>query len=1166
MSFGERRGPSLRFNEESLVDQYVKDDDLRVQRRLSRPACFLAPNRVVHPPSWLGHLPFAFWIVDVLRPRTLVELGAHTGNSYSAFCQAADLFKTGSACYAVDTWEGDPQAGYYGDEIYNDLAAHHDPRYGSFSRLLRMTFDAAADHFAPGSIDLLHIDGLHTYDAVRCDFETWLPKMSRRGVILFHDVNVRKDDFGVWKLWEEISADRPHFTFLHSNGLGVLGVGDEFPDDVRWLFGAQDDAGEIRDFFERLGRTPVLTEALDNVSKSKRHLETEVAQVRAALDGVVDHNGALKNMLASKDGDIAALQSALADMQAGRDAVLAERNETVAIRDRDIALIQGWLQEHQAEVGRLAAENTALASQNAEKEQAVAAHLADIAAHQDAVRHYRSVVDALYASTSWKVARPVRALGRIKAQFERFYRSRRHDIALEPMHDVKPVGDGFESTGGDPAFRLRSHRGAMPGGWCIVSYRIVNSSAPLIPSLYVDDGSGFSELRTIRLPAGATGLVQQLVLLPPSIAGLRFDPTNRPAQFMITDFAIREIGKINLLAACLRHKQWHPLRALLYLRQHGWAATKQRVIQELLPIHRLSDYDSWVKLFDQLSGEDVVCIRADIGQLPSQPLISIVMPAYNSPADYLRRAIDTVRGQLYENWELCVVDDASPQPHVTKILTEYAARDKRIKFTRREANGHIAAASNTALELASGDFVALMDHDDELPPHALYMVAKELAAHPSADIIYSDEDKVDENGKRYDPYFKSDYNPDLLHGQNMFNHLTVYRRDLLTRLGGFRVGFEGSQDYDLVLRAVEATTPERIRHIPFILYHWRVFSHSSAFSTINLDKATDAARRALREHFERRGLPVSVEESPATNRFTRVRYPVPTPEPKVSLIIPTRDRVELLRGCVDGILHRTDYRNIEVVIVDNDSEHPETLAYFDSLKGDPRVRVIPYHGKFNYSAINNFAVAQATGDIIGLINNDIEVIGGGWLSEMVSHAVRPEVGAVGAKLLYAEGSVQHAGVITGICGVAGHAQKHADRHDFGYFSRLQLTHNLSCVTAACLLMRRSVFDQVGRLDEAHLAVAFNDVDLCLRVREAGYLLVWTPFAELYHLESASRGPDTAPDKIHRFMREIDYMNRRWGESLQHDPYYNPNLTLDAEDYSLAFPPRVVKPWYSKQSA
>ncbi|MBV5334001.1 glycosyltransferase, partial [bacterium] len=258
---------------------------------------------------------------------------------------------------------------------------------------------------------------------------------------------------------------------------------------------------------------------------------------------------------------------------------------------------------------------------------------------------------------------------------------------------------------------------------------------------------------------------------------------------------------------------------------------------------------------------------------------------------------------------------------------------------------------NSALELATGAFVAVMDHDDELPPHALYMVAKEINDHPDADIIYSDEDKIDENGKRYDPYFKSDYNPDLLHGQNMFNHLSVFRRSLLTDLGGFRIGFEGSQDYDLALRAVEATPPERIRHIPFVLYHWRVFSPSSAFSTTTLDKATDAARRALSEHFARRNLAVTVEPAPATDRFIRVRHPLPSPPPKVSLIIPTRDRVELLRGCVDGVLHRTDYANIEILIVDNDSEQAETLAYFDVLKSDPRVRVLPYHGKFNYSAI-----------------------------------------------------------------------------------------------------------------------------------------------------------------------------------------------------------------------
>ena len=513
-----------------------------------------------------------------------------------------------------------------------------------------------------------------------------------------------------------------------------------------------------------------------------------------------------------------------------------------------------------------------------------------------------------------------------------------------------------------------------------------------------------------------------------------------------------------------------------------------------------------------------------------------------------------------------IVAQAKAELDASIAAQKQAAADSRIKVVRRPENGNICAATNTALTLATGEFVALMDHDDILPERALYEVAALLQEHPDADLIYSDEDKIDEAGRRYDPHFKSDFNPDLLLGQNMVNHLGVFRRSLIEAAGGFRVGFEGSQDYDLTLRAIERTDPSRIRHIPFILYHWRVFASSTAFSTVELPRATAAAHRALTEHFERRGIKATVEEAPATNRFTRIRHAMPTPAPRVSLIVPTRDKVELLRGCVEGLRHRTDYPDLEILIVDNNSERPETFAYFDSLKDDPRVRVLRYESPFNYSAINNFAAAQATGSMLGLINNDIEVIGADWLTEMVSHAARPEVGAVGAKLYYADDTIQHAGVITGICGVAGHSHKGRVRTDYGYFSRLQLTQDLSCVTAACLIMRKAVFDAVGGLDAANLAVAFNDVDLCLKVREKGWLVVWTPFAELYHLESASRGSDTAPDKIHRFMGEIEHMKRRWGDALATDPYYNPNLTLDAEDFGIAFPPRVRKPWLAKEGA
>jgi len=401
-------------------------------------------------------------------------------------------------------------------------------------------------------------------------------------------------------------------------------------------------------------------------------------------------------------------------------------------------------------------------------------------------------------------------------------------------------------------------------------------------------------------------------------------------------------------------------------------------------------------------------------------------------------------------------------------------------------------------------------------------------------------------------------NPELFLAQNMVSHLGVYRTELVRAAGGFRLGFEGSQDWDLALRVAELGGPDRIRHIPHILYHWRVYTGSGSFSTDQGGKAAEAGRRAVAEHLARTGQAAQVV--PGIAGYNRVRRTLPDPAPRVSLIVPTRDRVELLRNCIDGLLNRTDYPDLEVLIVDNASVQPETMAYFDGLRAEPRVRILRREGPFNFSALNNYAVTQATGSLIGFVNNDIEVIEAGWLAEMVGHAARPGVGAVGAKLLYADGKIQHAGVILGVLGVAGHTHKGFGRHHYGYFSRLRLCQNLSCVTAACMVMPRSVFESVGGFDAVNLAIAFNDVDLCIRIREAGHQVIWTPYAELYHLESASRGSDLTPENRDRFASEGKYMQDRWGDVLRRDPYYNPNLSLDATDFSLAGTPRVTRPW------
>ena len=572
----------------------------------------------------------------------------------------------------------------------------------------------------------------------------------------------------------------------------------------------------------------------------------------------------------------------------------------------------------------------------------------------------------------------------------------------------------------------------------------------------------------------------------------------------------------------------------------------------------VGNYQRWIRDYDRAARADVELIRRDIEALGRKPIISILLPAYNSNPRWLRRAIESVRAQYYKHWELCVVDDASTSPDVWKILRDYARRDPRIKIKQRAQNGHIAAASHDALELASGEFIALLDHDDELADTALYLVARAINESPRARLFYSDEDKLDKQGRRTDPYFKSDWNPDLFLSQNYVSHLSVYDAALVRRAGGFRVGFEGSQDYDLTLRCIEQLEPKQIHHIPHVLYHWRIADDSTATFAAAKPYAFEAAIRAVQEHINRRGVAAKVVAHYAN--YQRVIYASADQAPLVSIVIPTRDRLALLRQCVDSLIAKTAYPNCEIIILDNESREAETLDYLRSLQDDGRASVIRVEGEFNFSKLNNVGVAQARGEFVALLNNDLEVMDGGWLREMVSQAARPEIGAVGARLWYPDGTMQHGGVILGVGGVATHAHVGL-RRQHGYFARAHLAQNFSAVTGACLVTRREVYQQLGGLDETNLAVAFNDVDFCLRVAEAGLRVIWTPHAELRHHESASRGLEDTGAKQRRFLAEVAFMQKKWGYILEADPFYNPNLSIESnKQFKLAFPPRVQKPW------
>jgi glycosyltransferase involved in cell wall biosynthesis len=566
-------------------------------------------------------------------------------------------------------------------------------------------------------------------------------------------------------------------------------------------------------------------------------------------------------------------------------------------------------------------------------------------------------------------------------------------------------------------------------------------------------------------------------------------------------------------------------------------------------------YAVWVKQFDTIGAAERIVLRRDLRALPRHPLISIVMPVYNPDLVYLSSAIDSVRTQIYENWELCIADDASTDASVARTLKEYATADSRIKVTFRERNGHIAACSNSALELATGEWVALLDQDDLLPEHALAVVVATIAEYPEAGLIYSDEDKIDQSGVRCLPFFKPDWNPELLLGQNYISHLGVYRRALLREIGGFREGYEGSQDHDLALRCVEKLAPAQIRHIPRVLYHWRMVEGSAAAAAEAKPYAPGAARRAIADHLQRKNVVGKVVACPENREWYRVIYNLPSPWPWVSIIIPTRDHVTLLQRCLTSIREKTDYAPIEIVIVDNGSTEPETHAFLRDLARDSNVHILTEPGEFNFSRLINRGARAARGQILAFVNNDVETEKSGWLREMVSHAIRPEVGAVGARLWYPDGRLQHAGVVLGLHGVAGHAFQHFLSQPVAPMNRtFVLAQNYSAVTAACMVVRKTTFYDLGGFDE-NLPSNSNDVDFCLRAREAGLQIVWTPYADLIHHESASRGRDFDSAQRAQVLRETAYMLEKWGEQLRNDPFYSPNLS-DSNAFDLAWPPRI----------
>jgi GT2 family glycosyltransferase len=878
--------------------------------------------------AWYGHAPFAFWLVQALQPRLVVELGVYAGFSYFTFCEAAEQYAPNARLVGVDNWEGDVHSGPLESGARRQVEARN-KLYSPRSLLMASTFDDAVESFSAGEIDLLHIDGLHTYDAVRHDFETWLPKMSRKGVVLLHDSEVREEGFGVWQLMGELETQFPIFRFTHDHGLGIIGVGGELPPPVGELLAAAADAN-----------------------------------AHAAICGAYE-------LLGSR-------------LQRGRTSVTRASHTPVA---------HGWGSDRLRETLELRAR----------------------------LRDSESLLRAIEASRIWRLSAPYR---RAATTLRRWRESR----------------------------RLRGPR------------------------------------------AGPVAV----------------------------DAWPREAGADD----------------------QGQVAGP-------------STYQDWVRRYDTLGDDDMAGMRELARSLATGPLISVVMSVVASTPSHAAASIDSLLEQVYANWQLCVTDDGPGAPTVRSLLDDYARRDPRIDPVV------VDESANMVLDRTKGDVVALLDAGDVVRPHALLLVAKRFADDPELGFVYSDEDLIDDALVRRNPYFKPDWNPELLRAQNYVRHLSAFRAGLAQQVGGFRPEFARSQDWDLALRITAILEGAQIGHIPHILYHARSNPSpdvTAEAAAIDLESRLGAQGTELvADHLRHRGVSGVVVTAGA---HQNVRYYPPGDRPLVSFVVPTTMRSGLFEGMIAG-LENTAYEPVEIVRVATSGAILGSPPLSELLPSNARALDVELvEGDFNFSCAVNLGCAAAAGALLLIINDDIEFLHPDWLEIMVGHITQPGVGVVGPLLLGPDERVQHGGVLLGAPDkgpVAGHLYRGATLADPSYAGRLRLNQDLSCVTAACMLVRREAFDELGGFDE-EFAVAYNDVDFCLRLRMAGWRIVFTPDAMLTHVESASFGAHWL-GRAGEHRQDVAEMRRRWRHILGADPAHNPNLALNwREPWRPAFPPRVPYPW------
>ncbi len=964
---------------------------------------FWPAERLDRGSAWFGHIPFAHWIVWATRPRLFVELGTHAGISYSAFCHAIRRLDLGTRCFAVDTWEGDEHAGHYDNATFTDWKQFHDQRFTSFSTLLRSRFDDAIDKFEDGSIDLLHIDGLHTYEAVKHDFESWKPKLSDRAVVLFHDTNEREQDFGVWKLWAELCPQYPNFEFLHSHGLGVLCVGHQVPEQLLGLCASQTpkQIQAVRTAVEILG--------------ARWQLDAAERELRAALNArdahIVELSRVRTHEVEATNAVVSAANAKSTDLT--REVSAANAKSTDLTREVEkLKAMLALVTEAQEAVGQVKQNDEAKFSNAVVEVNRLGAlvRASEQMAHEAVVQR-----DAILSSTTWRVTRPLR---NIAAQI--------------------PV-----------AVKQKIRKVAKTAYWAATPWKL---------------GQRVRFLQERRKTRNSTPLAKS-------------SPGDQ-----------------------------------LY---HGSASIVEATS---------ANYAQWIVENEVRAGLVSIDPDSSVGSVLS---VSFLVPATGiSHVSELVRTIDSIRQQPFPRWEALIGLSADVDARARGVLQQLSNSDERIKCIESSGNGKAVVFADL-VNAASNEFIAVLDAGDVLSAIALNEIVMALADDPEVDVIYGDEDALSLLGQRDRPFFKPSWSPDLLYAFNYFGRVTLLRRSTVIAAGGIAVDMGVAAEWDLNLRITTHT--QAIKRIP------RVLCHRSMRSDCDRPRPDSANalvhQLAIKRFWATQGIEAKIEtQGDGTQRST---WEIAEP-PLVSIIIPTKNRHDLLQMCVGGILNNTDYRNKELIIVDTGSTEPETLALYEAWGTRSNIRIVNFAKKFNYSSACNYGASYARGELLLFLNNDIEIVSSDWLTELVRFGMRPGVGVVGTKLVYPTQGLQHAGVVIGmhLCGLVFRG---AHESEWGVFGSPSHPRNYLAIMGACQLVRREVFDRVAGFDEAY-DIANSDVALCLRAWRAGYRTAYTPFARLVHHEGATRGHSNPTDDLRRSAFDI----RRLG--FADDPYFHPGLS------------------------